>query len=192
MPRCSGTAISRLTTTLRSWSFGPSERTDSLAHQKLRRAVDDVVLQFSDELVAEPLVQRARTWIERRDAQKDVRRLAENALLGELHQARAHAASARFRIDADAADVADERASHHQDDESEQPVAVRNDVDLLLRVLDDDQALIERASEGDPRVRRAHHLRASLRFRRGRERTDFLHAMMLSCFLRTFSATSIS
>src|SRR5690349_1901577 len=108
-PRATGTAINRQTTTSHS-SWCALFRPDRLAHHEFRFAFDQIILQLSDRFVSQPFVQRTSAWIERRDAEEDIRRLPENAPFGEFDEACADTVAARIAIDANGLDVADESA----------------------------------------------------------------------------------
>src|SRR5258708_6304568 len=82
------------------------QRSHRLPHQKLRLAGHEVVVQLADEFVPKALVQSAGSRVVRRHAEKDVRELAEDELLGERDEARSDAAAARACSNADDLDVA--------------------------------------------------------------------------------------
>src|SRR5437867_9655779 len=130
-----GMANSRPTTTSRSWSCGRAERTNRLPHEKLRFAANQIVLQLSDEFVAQSFIKFSGPRVEGRHAEEHVRRLGEDPALGKLHQARAQSAAARVRIDTHRLNVADEGAAHIQDHEALQCAFVLCDVDLARRIL---------------------------------------------------------
>jgi hypothetical protein len=53
-------------------------------------------------------------------------------------------------------------------------------IDLAGWILYEREGLIEVTADGDPRLGRAHHFGAAARFIDAGERSDILHAMMLS------------
>jgi len=79
-------------------------------------------------------VERAGSRVERRDAEKHIRRNGENAALCKFDQPRADSATARSFLDAYRLDVANECAAQVEDDEAEDLIAVRGDVDLAGRI----------------------------------------------------------
>src|SRR6266511_303030 len=147
-------------------------RADRLAKDVFRMPPHDVVIQFSHRLVAESLVQCLRPRVEGRDAEEDVRRLAEDPLLGEPHQAGSDPPAPVLLADANRLDVTDERPRHVQDHETEHAALVERPVHLARRVLQQGERLLVSTFERDPRFGDGHHPRALARLLRRRERTD--------------------
>src|SRR5919205_23948 len=113
-------------------SGGPefAQRPARLAHQQLGVAAHDVVLELADQLVAETQVEALRSGVEGRDAKEDVRRVAEDPLLGEGEEPPAQPAVAVLGSHADRLDIADERTLHEQDDEARDLLSDLRHVDL--------------------------------------------------------------
>src|SRR5918999_2344805 len=104
---------------------------ERLSHEPLRVSADDVVAELADGFIAEPLVERSRSRVEGRDAEKDVGGIAKDPLLGEPNQPPAKATRAPSGVDGDRPDVADERAFHDEDHEPDDCAVVHGDVGLL-------------------------------------------------------------
>src|SRR5437773_2561859 len=63
---------------------GLEQRTRGLPQQPLGVGWNQVVAELADDVISAPQIQCAGARIERRDAEKDVRRHGENPLLGEI------------------------------------------------------------------------------------------------------------
>src|SRR5213075_1236164 len=79
-------------------------------------------------------------------------------------------------IDADDADVADQRAVHHDHDEAAHVAVIDRDVDLRRTFVQRLEAGVVGAPESHPRIADGHHPRALLPLRFGSERADLHHA----------------
>src|SRR5206468_10643139 len=77
-----------------------TQRPDRLAQKDLRFTGDDKVFELADELISQPLVERAGARIERGCTDEHVRRLAEDSLFCEANQARAQSRPAHGSMDA--------------------------------------------------------------------------------------------
>ena len=87
-------------------------------------AAHEVVVQFTDQHVAEAFVELPGARIDRGDAEEHIGKLAKDALLGEADEARSDPAATSVRADADDLDVADECPLQHEDHESSRDAAV--------------------------------------------------------------------
>src|SRR5439155_4492718 len=148
------------------------DRTDGLPEEVFRVAGDDVVGELSDELVALPLIESARPRVEGGDAEEDVGRLAEDPFFGVAQEAAPDPAAPVPRRDADRLDVADEGSRHVQDQEREDALFVGGQKDLAQGIPQERQALLESATEREPRLGFRHHPRAIPSLFRGAERAD--------------------
>ena len=140
------------------------ERTDRLAEEEFGVPANEIVAERSHHSVAELFVQPPRLVVEGRHAQEDVRRLAEDPLLGELDEARPDAAAAELGRDAHRLDVTDERAAHAQDDKAAQDGSMPRHVALARLVAHPAERLGEIPPERDPGLGGRHETGAPLRF----------------------------
>src|SRR5262245_31092751 len=111
------------------------QRPGRLAHQDLGVTPRDEVAQLAHGLVAQTLVERARSRIERRHAQEDVRAVAQNSLFGEPDQRASDAAPAPFLAHGNRLDVAGERAPHREKYEAHDVTVGDRDVALERGIL---------------------------------------------------------
>src|SRR3954451_19064307 len=102
--------------------------------------------------------------MDRRDAEEDVREIAEDSLFRERDEFRSDAAAARVRGDANDLDGADERALQQEDDEAARDAVLARHPHFAGWIRDARQALFEGAAEENPRIARRHHRGACARF----------------------------
>lgn len=145
---------------------------DGFAHQKFRLARNDIILEFTDALVAKPLVKLLRSKIEAGDAQEDIRAFPKNPFLGKLHQLRANAATAPSRRDNQGLDVANECSLHVQRHMTREGFAYARNIDFAGAVAEEIERMFEIPLQGDPWFRLRHQFGAGAGLFRVPERLD--------------------
>lgn len=145
-------------------------------------AVDDEIFQFTHFSVPQLSIQFPCLFVERRDADENVRSLLEYSFFGKSHHDRANSGAPMPWLNVDGLDIAFECSDHLQDHEGNDLLIFNSDVYLFQGILQGLQGIRECPSQRDPRFRFGHHEGALLEISRRSRSFDLQTELLTNLF----------